>query len=100
MEVTRNVVLDLLPMYLANEVSEDTRDLVEKYLETDQELANMVKHSLKMGLPKEIPVPLNQENNIKTFKRAKRKILIRSIILAVMIFFIIAIILYMFFVPV
>ena len=33
--VTRGVILDLLPLYLADEVSTDTRRLVECYLETD-----------------------------------------------------------------
>ena len=99
MEITRNVILDLLPIYLANEVSEDTRRLIEKYLETDPELANIVKHSVEMGLPGDIPVPLTQDDNLKAFKKAKRKILLRSILLAVVIFFIIGIILYMFFTP-
>jgi hypothetical protein len=40
MEITRNVILDLLPLYLADEVSDDTRLLVEKYLETNPELAD------------------------------------------------------------
>ena len=33
MTVTSDVILDLLPMYVAGEVSEDTRKLVEAYLE-------------------------------------------------------------------
>ena len=45
MEITRNVILDLLPLYLADEVSADTRALVEKYLETDPELANIAEQS-------------------------------------------------------
>lgn len=99
MKITRNVILDLLPMYLANEVSADTRDLIEKYLETDQELANIVKHSAEMGLPRDIPVPLTQDDNLKAFKKAKRKILLRSIILAALGVFIMALILYMYFIP-
>jgi hypothetical protein len=98
-EITRNIILDLLPMYLANEVSEDTKDLIEKYLETDRELANMVKHSTEMGLPKDIPIPLTRDDNLRAFKRAKRRILLRTVILAAVTIFIMAIILYMFFVP-
>ena len=98
MEITRNVILDLLPMYLANEVSAETRDLIEKYLKTDQELANIVKHSSEMGLPRDIPVPLTQDDNLKAFKKAKWRILLRSIILAVLIF-LMAVTLYMFFTP-
>ena len=98
MEITRNVILDLLPMYLANEVSAETRDIIEKYLETDQELANIVKHSAERGLSKDIPVPLTQDDNLKAFKKAKQRILLRSIFLAILIF-LIAVTLYMYFTP-
>lgn len=39
MHVTRDVILDLLPMYSAGEGSADTRKLVESYLATDPSLA-------------------------------------------------------------
>jgi anti-sigma factor RsiW len=42
MKVTRDVVRDLLPAYLAKEASPDTRALVEAYLATDEELAREV----------------------------------------------------------
>ena len=41
MNVTREVVYDLLPGYFANEVSADTRALVEEYFHTDPEFARM-----------------------------------------------------------
>lgn len=99
MEITRNVILDLLPMYMADEVSADTRQLIEKYLETDQELTNIVKHSKKVGLPRDIPVPLDQDDNLRAFKKAKQKIVIQSIILAAGIILIVAVILYAFLIP-
>lgn len=99
MEITRNVILDLLPMYMADEVSADTRQLIDKYLETDLELANIVKHSAKLGLPKDIPAPLTRDDNLKAFVKAKRKILIQSILLAAGIILIIGAILYAFLIP-
>jgi anti-sigma factor RsiW len=39
MEITRDVISDLLIVYLAGEASADTRRLVEDYLETDPALA-------------------------------------------------------------
>ena len=65
MEITRNIILDLMPLYLANEVSADTRALVEKYLETDSELANVAKQLSAMEKPGDIPVPLSQNNKGK-----------------------------------
>ncbi len=43
MQVTRNVVQDLLPPYLAGEASSDTRLLVEAFLQQDPELARQVR---------------------------------------------------------
>ena len=41
MTVTRDVVLDLLPLYFAGEVSADTRALVDEFLRTDPDFARM-----------------------------------------------------------
>jgi len=43
MNVTREVILDLLPLYLAGEASPATRALVEEYLKQDSELAQRVR---------------------------------------------------------
>ena len=87
MEVTRNVILDLLPLYMADEVSSDTRALVEKYLETDPELANVAKQSAAMEIPEDIPVPLTEEDQMETFREAKRLMSQRTIVLAGLIAF-------------
>ena len=41
MNVTREVIYDLLPAYFAGDASSDTRALVEAYFETDPEFARM-----------------------------------------------------------
>jgi anti-sigma factor RsiW len=41
--ISRDVVKDLIPVYLAGDASADTQALVESYLRTDPELANDVK---------------------------------------------------------
>jgi anti-sigma factor RsiW len=87
MEITRNVILDLLPLYLADEVSADTRALVEKYLETDPELANVAKESAAMELPEDIPIPLSKEDQMEAYKEAKRLLFQRTIIWAGLIAF-------------
>jgi anti-sigma factor RsiW len=85
MEITRDVILDLLPLYLAAEVSADTRTLVEQYLETDPELAKIAQRLTTTKLLEDIPVPLAQEDEMKTFEEAKRLLLLRTIGLAVVI---------------
>lgn len=85
MEITRDVILDLLPLYLADEVRPDTRALMEKYLETDPELATIAKQSAKnMDLPQaqDIPIPLTKEDKMDAFEKAKRLQFQRTLIWA------------------
>ena len=53
MNITRDVVKDLVPIYLAGDASGDTRALVEAYLKTDPELAGDVAaaRGTSLGLP-------------------------------------------------
>ena len=82
MNITRNVILDLLPLYVANEVSADTRTLVEKYLETDSELANVAKQLSALEKPKDIPVPISQNDKMAAYRKARRRQILYAIILA------------------
>jgi hypothetical protein len=41
MTVTRDVILDLLPLYFAGQVSADTKALVDEFLKTDPDFARM-----------------------------------------------------------
>jgi len=82
MEITRHVILDLLPLYLAGEVSADTRALVEKYLETDPALANVAKQSAATELPGDIPVPHTKEDEMEAYRKAKRLMFLGTVALA------------------
>jgi hypothetical protein len=82
MKITRNVILDLLPLYLADEVSADTKALVENYLESDPELANTAKKLAPIEKPNNIPVPLSREAELMAYKKAKRTQLIFVLALA------------------
>ena len=85
MEITRNVILDLLPLYLADEVSADTRTLIEGFLTTYPELANVVKRSAALDLQTDIPTPLTEEDEMEAYKEAKRLMTQRTIILGALI---------------
>ena len=95
--ITRNIILDLLPLYLANEVSADTRAFVDKFLETDPQLAKVVRQSIAIEASEDIPVSLSQDDKIKSYKKAKRIITIKTIILASIISSILIFIILMFF---
>ncbi len=38
----RNIILDLLPVYIAGEASEESRDLVEEFAREDPEIARLI----------------------------------------------------------
>ena len=98
MEITKDVILDLLPLYLANEVSEDTRTLVENYLETDKELAALAMQSAAMELPGDIPVSLTDEDKMKTYKKTRWLLALTIVILSILIALILGATFYTFFV--
>jgi len=85
MEITRNVILDLLPLYLADEVSPDTRVLIEKFLESDPELAKIAEQTAALELPDNIPVPLTKEDQMEAYKEAKRYMFWRTVVLGVIV---------------
>ena len=80
MEITRSVILDLLPLYLAGEASPDTQAVVEQYLETDPELAEVAKLTAAMHKPEDTPVPIKEEDQMEAYREAQRRILQRTVI--------------------
>ena len=71
MEISRNVVLDLLPLYIADEASSETRQLVDQYLASDPELANIAKKLSNSELISEVPIPINKEREMEVYEEAK-----------------------------
>jgi anti-sigma factor RsiW len=55
MHVTKNVVRDLLALYLAGEASADTRAFVEAYLDTDPDLKREADEARTARLGVELP---------------------------------------------
>ena len=80
MTITRKVVLDLIPLYAANELSEDSRRIVEDFLKTDPELAELVKKMTGNGLRGAPPASPSREAELRAFVQTKRILLIRSIV--------------------
>jgi anti-sigma factor RsiW len=81
-EVTKNVILDLLPLYLAGEVSEETAALVKKHLESDPELAETAKEMAKADSLGKVPIPFKRETAMETYNEAKKWMTIRTLGLA------------------
>lgn len=71
MKISRDVIIDLLPLYLAGEASEDTRQLVEQFLADDPALAKLAEQAKVDKWNGEIPVPLHKEDEMKSFEKTK-----------------------------
>lgn len=86
MAVTREVILDLLPLYVSNEASADSRALVKEHLEIDPELERLARE-WKNRLPAPPPPPINPDAQVMAYQEAKRQIANRVITLAAAIAF-------------
>ena len=81
-EVTNDVILDLLPLYLAGEVSEETAALVKKHLEANPELAETAKQMAKADSLNKVPIPFKKDTAMQTYQEAKKWMTIRTLGLA------------------
>ena len=85
MNVTRDVVKDLLTVYLAGEASADTRTLVDEWLRSDPELAAQTDHARASELPAiDAPQPSVER---RALDRTRRYLSWRSTVLGAAIYF-------------
>ena len=71
MNVTREVILDLIPVYLAGEASPATRALIDEYLRQDSELAQRVRTLSADSLPTITQTPLSSDIELRSLRRAR-----------------------------
>jgi len=69
MTVSRNVVRDLLPVYLAGDASKETIALVEEFLKSDHELANEVARARDLHLPGTTQAPTLEKETLDSTRR-------------------------------
>lgn len=72
MNIPKHLIVDLLPLYLADEVSDETRNLIEEYLKTDPQLATLAEQAKRATSLQEIPAPLRKENEMEALKKVKK----------------------------
>ena len=70
MNISRDIVKDLIPVYLAGDASADTQALVESYLKTDPALASDVRAARgpSLGLPATRP-PTAEKQALETTRQ-------------------------------
>jgi anti-sigma factor RsiW len=73
MSIPKEVILDLLPVYLAGEASPATRAWLEEYLAQDPELADRVRRQLTESVEQTSPPPaLPPELELRALRRTRR----------------------------
>lgn len=75
MNIPKHLIIDLLPLYLADEVSVETRNLIEDYLKSDPQLAALAEQAKNAPSLQEIPAPLGKDNEMEALKKVKRMML-------------------------
>ena len=85
MQVTRDVIHDLLPAYLAGDASTDTVALVEEFLRQDPDLARTVEALRANPIP-ELPIALRPTQEKQTLDMTKRLLLWRGMLMGLAIF--------------
>jgi anti-sigma factor RsiW len=90
MMVTRDVVKDLLPVYLAGEASADTRRLVDDFLASDRTLADEVAAARRAELSLPATAAPDQSAEKRTLDATRQWLKHRTSTLAVAIFFTLA----------
>jgi len=68
MKITRDVVNDLWPVYMAQEASRDTRTLVDEFLSNDPEFAKTLRADIELPT---VPVSPGEEQERKAFTRTR-----------------------------
>jgi predicted anti-sigma-YlaC factor YlaD len=72
MDVTREVILDLLPVYLSGEASPATRALVEQYMQQDPELAQRIRLQWAENFAKVAPSTLPPDLELRSLRRTRK----------------------------
>jgi hypothetical protein len=71
--ITRDIIMDIWPLYASGEASEDTRKLVETFLSEDPQFATDLRESGNV-LPSHVPPALAPDHEMKTLARLKRRL--------------------------
>ena len=87
MKITENIINDLIPLYLSDECSEDTKRAVTEYLAGHPEYAEKVRGISHASLPNDLTTKLNANDELKTLKRTQQLIRWKTYLMAGAIFF-------------
>ena len=74
MTVSRDTIIDLIPLYLSGEASNATQQLVREYLAADPQLADLVKGQEGALSPAFATPPRSPDLEATSFRRARKRL--------------------------
>jgi ferric-dicitrate binding protein FerR (iron transport regulator) len=86
MNVTKEVITDLFPLYVANECSNDSRALVERYLRENPGQAEELRRVMNTAVPGGT-APLPGSTEVRSLREARRRVRRQSWLMGFAIFF-------------
>ena len=86
MNVTKEIINDLIPLYVAKECSADTRAVVEDYLQRNPQQAEELRRVIETSVPQGVPSAKSLDE-VRSFREARRRLRRRSWLMAFAIFF-------------
>jgi anti-sigma factor RsiW len=86
MNITNDIINDLIPLYVANECSADTRALVEEHLLQNPRQAEELRRIMQTPVAGAVPPP-KALLETQAFREARKRMRIRSALMALAIFF-------------
>lgn len=84
MSVSKSVILDLLPVYLAGDASPETRALVEEYLRQDPDLAARIREQWRQALGANPPAPVPPDLELRSLRRTNGRIWLQILLFGLM----------------
>jgi hypothetical protein len=88
MNVTRDVILDLLPLYLEGDASPATRALVEEYAQQDAELAQHIRLQRTDNLARDAPSAPPPDLELRSLRRTRHFLALQRWLFGFGIFFV------------
>jgi hypothetical protein len=86
MNVTKNVIGDLFPLYVANECSVESRDLVDDYLRKNPGQADELRRIMNTSVPS-TAAPAGALDEVRSLREARRRVRRQSWLMGLAIFF-------------
>jgi hypothetical protein len=90
MTITKEIITDLMPLYLSGECSRDTKALIEEFFRGNPNFAEQIKKISAVTLPGRAFPPPAQDEELKILRRTRKLLRIRSYALGFAIVFTLA----------